>query len=69
MTSAHEVVAAYWAAAEARDWNWFGELVAEQVVYPASQTRERVRGRTASGAPPGTRTPNRCRKSAKRPVS
>jgi hypothetical protein len=47
MTSAHEVVAAYWAAAEARDWDRFGELVAEQVVYQAPQTRERVRGRTA----------------------
>ncbi|MPZ25043.1 MAG: hypothetical protein GEV12_00960 [Micromonosporaceae bacterium] len=29
MTKAHEVVAAYWAAAEARDWTRFGELVAD----------------------------------------
>ena len=47
MTNAHEVVAAYWAAAEARDWNAFGALLAEQVVYEAPQFRERVRGRTA----------------------
>ena len=47
MTSAHHVVAAYWAAAEARDWTRFADLVAEQVVYEAPQTRERVRGRAA----------------------
>ena len=47
MNDAHQVVEAYWAAAEARDWATFAELVAEQVVYEAPQTRERVRGRTA----------------------
>lgn len=47
MNDAHQVVAAYWAAAEARDWAAFAELVAEQVLYEAPQTRERVRGRTA----------------------
>ena len=47
MTSAHEVVSAYWAAAERRDWDTFADLVAEQVVYHAPQTRERVRGRDA----------------------
>lgn len=47
MTSAHEVVAAYWAAAEARDWDAFGALVAEDVVYRGPQTREQVRGREA----------------------
>jgi predicted ester cyclase len=47
MTDAGQVVAAYWAAAEARDWARFGELVAEQVVYEGPQTRERVRGRAA----------------------
>lgn len=47
MTDAHLVVAAYWAAAEARDWETFGDLVAEHVVYQAPQTRERVRGRAA----------------------
>jgi hypothetical protein len=47
MTSAHEVVAAYWAAAEARDWAAFGALVADDVLYRAPQTREQVRGREA----------------------
>jgi len=47
MANAHQVVAAYWAAAEARDWETFADLVADQVVYEAPQTRERVRGRAA----------------------
>ena len=47
MDDAREVVAAYWAAAEARDWDGFAGLVAEQVVYEVPQTRERVRGRDA----------------------
>jgi hypothetical protein len=47
MDDAHAVVAAYWAAAGARDWATFGGLVAEDVVYEAPQTRERVRGRDA----------------------
>jgi ketosteroid isomerase-like protein len=47
MDDARDVVAAYWAAAEARDWAGFAGLVAEQVVYEAPQTRERVRGRAA----------------------
>ena len=47
MDDAREVVAAYWAAAEARDWDGFAGLVAEHVVYEAPQTRERVRGRAA----------------------
>ena len=47
MDDAHEIVAAYWATAEARDWARFGGLVAEDVVYEAPQTRERVRGRDA----------------------
>lgn len=47
MTEAHEAVAAYWAAAQSRDWGAFANLVAEQVVYEAPQFRERVRGRTA----------------------
>ncbi len=47
MTAAGDVVAAYWAAAEARDWAGFGALVAEDVVYEAPQSRERVRGRAA----------------------
>ena len=47
MTDARTVVEAYWAAAEARDWEAFGALVADDVLYQASQTRERVRGRAA----------------------
>jgi hypothetical protein len=45
MTNAHEVVAAYWAAAEARDWNAFGALLADDVIYRGPQAREQVRGR------------------------
>jgi SnoaL-like domain len=47
MYDSHQVVAAYWAAAEARDWPKFAALVAPNVVYEAPQTRERVRGREA----------------------
>jgi predicted ester cyclase len=47
MDDAHDVVAAYWAAAEARDWVAFAGLLAEDVVYEGPQTRERVRGRDA----------------------
>jgi hypothetical protein len=47
MTSAHEVVAAYWAAAEARDWDAFGALCSDDVVYRGPQTREQVLGREA----------------------
>lgn len=45
MNTTHDAVAAYWAAAEARDWQRFGDLLSEQVVYEAPQSRERVRGR------------------------
>jgi SnoaL-like domain len=47
MSTAHEVVAAYWAAAEARDWVTLGVLVTDDVLYEGPQTRERVRGREA----------------------
>jgi predicted ester cyclase len=47
MDDAHQGVAAYWAAAESRDWDTFADLVAEQVMYEAPQFRERVRGRAA----------------------
>jgi hypothetical protein len=47
MPLASEVVAAFWAAANDRDWPTFAELVAEGVVYEGPQTRERVRGRDA----------------------
>jgi ketosteroid isomerase-like protein len=42
-----EVIEAYWAAAEARDWAAFGALLAEDVRYELPQTRECVRGREA----------------------
>ena len=45
--SSGQVVADYWAAAEARDWVAFGALLAEDVVYEAPQPRERVSGREA----------------------
>jgi predicted ester cyclase len=45
--SAHEVVAAYWASANARDWEAFGALLEDDVLYEGPQTRERVRGRDA----------------------
>jgi hypothetical protein len=35
MDDAHQVVAAYWSAAENRDWDTVGDLIAEQVVYEA----------------------------------
>jgi ketosteroid isomerase-like protein len=44
---AGQVVADYWAAAEARDWAAFGAVLAEAVVYEVPQTRERVSGREA----------------------
>ena len=47
ITSAHEVVAAYWAAAQARDWAAFGALLADDVLYRGPQAREQVRGREA----------------------
>ena len=47
MTAPGDVVAAYWAAAATRDWDAFGDLVAEDVVYEGPQTRERIRGRAA----------------------
>jgi hypothetical protein len=47
VTTAHQVVAAYWAAAEARDWDAFRSLLADGVVYEGPQARERVSGRAA----------------------
>lgn len=47
MTAAHEIVARYWEAANARDWDACGELVADDVVYRGPQAREEVRGREA----------------------
>ena len=45
MRHANEVVRAYWAAANDREWGDFADLLAEDVVYEGPQTRERVRGR------------------------
>lgn len=47
MVDAHDVVIAYWAAAEARDWDAFGALLADDVVYRNPPTRELVTGRDA----------------------
>jgi hypothetical protein len=47
MDDAHRVVERYWAAGEARDWDTFVGLCAEDVVYEGPATRERVRGREA----------------------
>jgi hypothetical protein len=41
---AADVVNAYWRAANDRDWDAFGRLLADDVVYEGPQTRERVRG-------------------------
>jgi ketosteroid isomerase-like protein len=47
MTNAHQAVAAYWAAIEARDWETLTGLVTADVCYEVPQTRERVSGREA----------------------
>ena len=53
VTNAHEVVAAYWAAAEARDWDAFGALLADDVIYAAP----RPGSRSAAGTPTSGSTP------------
>jgi hypothetical protein len=47
MTSSRALVSAYWAAAEARDWEAFGRLLTDDVVYEAPMSRERVDGKAA----------------------
>ncbi|HEY5018211.1 MAG TPA: nuclear transport factor 2 family protein [Streptosporangiaceae bacterium] len=47
MTSPRALVSAYWAAAEARNWEAFGRLLSVDVVYQAPMSRERVSGRAA----------------------
>ncbi len=47
MTDHATTIGAYWAAAEARDWDTFAALLAPDVVYEVSQTHERVTGREA----------------------
>jgi hypothetical protein len=39
------LIARYWAAANARDWAGFAELLHPEVVYEVPQTHERVRGK------------------------
>lgn len=45
MTTTQEAVTAYWAAAEARDWAGFAELLTDDVIYELPQTRERIHGK------------------------
>ena len=40
------IVSAYWTAANERNWDDFGALLSEDIVYEGPQTRERVRGRS-----------------------
>jgi hypothetical protein len=47
MRTAHDVVAACSAAAEARNWQALGDLAAADVLYRGPQAREQVRGRQA----------------------
>ena len=47
MTSSRALVSAYWAAAEARNWEAFGRLLADDVVYQAPMSHERVTGKAA----------------------
>lgn len=47
MENTRAMIEAYWAAAQARDWAAFGDLLADDIVYELPQTRERVRGRDA----------------------
>jgi SnoaL-like domain len=47
MSNAHEAVEAYWTAIDGRNWGTLTDLLAENVVYEAPETRERVRGRAA----------------------
>jgi len=47
MTSTRALVSAYWAAAEARNWEAFGRLLSDDVVYEAPMSHERVSGQAA----------------------
>ncbi|RKF23835.1 nuclear transport factor 2 family protein [Micromonospora globbae] len=47
VTTAEDTVFAYWDACEARDWERFAGLLADDIVYHLPQTRERIRGRDA----------------------
>ncbi|WP_442813395.1 nuclear transport factor 2 family protein [Streptomyces sp. NBC_01754] len=43
--AARAVVQAYWAAANARDWDAFAAVLADDVVHDLPQSRERIRGK------------------------
>jgi hypothetical protein len=45
MTDLRKTVERYWAAANAREWGAFADLLADDVVYTLPQTRERISGR------------------------
>lgn len=47
MRDAEATVLAYWALCEARDWDGFGGLLADDVVYDLPQTRELIQGSAA----------------------
>ena len=47
MTSSRALVSAYWATAEARNWEAFGRLLSDDVVYEAPMSHERVTGKAA----------------------
>jgi SnoaL-like domain len=47
MGDPHAVIAGYWSAVAARDWDGLAAVVAPDVRYEVPQTRERVRGRDA----------------------
>ncbi|GIH90991.1 nuclear transport factor 2 family protein [Planobispora siamensis] len=46
-SQSRHAVHAYVDSAEQRDWERFGALLAEDVVYEMPQTRERIRGKSA----------------------
>jgi hypothetical protein len=42
-----EAATAFWETAEARRWDEFASMIADEVLYECAQTRERIRGRDA----------------------
>jgi hypothetical protein len=47
MTPGQELISAYWAAADARDWAVFSDLLSDDIVYEARTSGERVSGKAA----------------------
>lgn len=45
MSNPRDTALAYWRAAQARDWDAFGALLTDDVVYDLPQTGERISGR------------------------